>query len=70
MPIDRCICHNISFDEIKRTAEEQGFYRLEEFQQENICSNSCKICGPYVSEVLRTGKTSFIPGSIYHKAEK
>jgi len=70
MSVDRCICHNISFEEIKRVADNRGFYSLEELQSENICSNSCKICGPYVSEVLKTGKTFFTPGSIYHKSER
>jgi bacterioferritin-associated ferredoxin len=70
MSIDRCICHNISFEEIKKVAEIKDFQNLEELREANICSNSCKICGPYISEVLKTGRTSFIPGSIYHKTEK
>jgi len=62
MPVDRCICHNILFTEIKRIADERGFTTLEELQKANISSTSCKLCLPYVKEVLKTGKTSFKPG--------
>jgi len=67
MSVDRCICHAISFDEIKKIADFQGYHSVEELQKENICSNNCKICRPYVSEVLKTGNTSFAPGSIYRQ---
>ena len=63
MPIDRCICHNISFREIKRIAENSGLQSLQELQAENISSKKCKLCLPYVKALLKTGKTSFKPGS-------
>ncbi len=62
MPIDRCICHNISFREIKSIVEKRGFQRIQELQSEKISSTNCKLCQPYVKEMLRTGKTSFKPG--------
>ncbi|MEX0944788.1 MAG: (2Fe-2S)-binding protein [Balneolaceae bacterium] len=62
MPVDRCICHNITFKEIKKIAEEQGLTSLEEIQIEKIASSKCKMCEPYVKEVLKSGKTSFKPG--------
>ncbi len=62
MPVDRCICHNISFRQIKEIAEEKGYHDIQELQAEKISSTNCKLCQPYVKEVLRTGKTSFRPG--------
>ncbi|MCC5940230.1 MAG: (2Fe-2S)-binding protein [Balneolaceae bacterium] len=62
MPVDRCICHNILFKEIKRIADERGFTTLEELQDAKISSTSCQLCLPYVKQVLKTGKTSFRPG--------
>lgn len=68
MPVDRCICHNILFREIKRIADERGITTLEELQVEKISSTSCKLCLPYVREMLKTGQTSFKPG--FHHEEK
>ncbi|MGF1670933.1 MAG: hypothetical protein ACFCU6_10815 [Balneolaceae bacterium] len=70
MAINRCICHDISFAEIKEIAREKNISAIEELQHFNICSKGCMICRPYVAEVLRTGKTSFEPGSVYRKIRK
>ncbi len=63
MPIDRCICHNISFKEIKRIVDDKSLESLQELQAENISSKKCKLCLPYVEALLKTGKTTFKPGS-------
>lgn len=67
MPVDRCICHNISFEEIKMKADNLQISTIEKLQELNICSTGCKICRPYISEMLRTGETSFQPGSLCRK---
>jgi bacterioferritin-associated ferredoxin len=59
MSVDRCICHKISFSEIKKIAEKNGYSTIEELQKANISSTNCKLCQPYVKEMLRSGKTSF-----------
>jgi len=70
MPVDRCICHNLSFEEIKIKADRLQISTIEKLQELNICSTCCKICRPYIAEMLRTGETSFQPGSVYRKSRK
>lgn len=59
MAIDRCICHKITFSEIKKIAEERNFSTIEELQKAKISSTNCKLCEPYVKQMLKTGKTVF-----------
>ncbi len=61
MPVDRCICHQISFSEIKRISEERGLQSVEELRVEKVCSTNCKLCEPYIRKMLETGETSFKP---------
>ncbi len=62
MPIDRCICHDISFIEVKKIADERGYTSIEEVQEAGISSTSCKLCEPYLRAMFKTGETSFTPG--------
>lgn len=62
MPVDRCICHKISFLEIKRIADENGYQSIEEIRKADLACNKCKFCEPYIEELLKTGKTTFKPG--------
>jgi len=62
MPVDQCICHEITFSEIKKIAEEKGYSSVEEIQSAGLSSTSCKMCEPYIRTMLKTGETSFIPG--------
>lgn len=64
MSINRCICHDITFVEIKEIAAGQNLSTIEELRQEKICSTQCKLCEPYIREMLRTGRTSFEPGFV------
>ncbi len=59
MAIDRCICHQRSFEEIKKFAEEHDVKNIEDLQDANVCSTSCQLCVPYVKRMLETGETSF-----------
>jgi bacterioferritin-associated ferredoxin len=67
MPVDRCICHQITFEEIYRIAQERGLRTVEEIQTEKLCSTSCRLCQPYIEEMLRTGRTVFSIGEIPKK---
>lgn len=59
MAIDRCICHKITFSEIKKIAKEREISTIEELQEAKISSTNCKLCKPYVKQMLITGKTVF-----------
>jgi bacterioferritin-associated ferredoxin len=59
MAVNRCICHKISFSDIKKIAKKNSYSTIEELQKANISSTNCKLCKPYVKEMLKTGKTTF-----------
>lgn len=60
MPIvDRCICHQITFEEIKKIAKSKGLSTIEQLQREKISSTNCRLCKPYIERMLETGETSF-----------
>ena len=65
--VEKCICHNRSFEEIKELAEADGLDSVSELQQHNICSGNCGLCIPYVEMMLDTGKISFEPGEPYKR---
>ncbi|PKD45029.1 (2Fe-2S)-binding protein [Rhodohalobacter barkolensis] len=67
MKVDRCICHEISFAEIKRIAREKGIKSLAEIQEKKIACTNCKLCTPYVKLVLETGETEFDRSARYLK---
>lgn len=62
MPINRCICHKITFEELLQIAREKGLKTVEELQREKVGSTQCKLCEPYLKKMLQTGQTSFTPG--------
>lgn len=61
MAVNRCICHQISFSEIKEIASEKNLTTIEELQAEEICSTNCRLCVDYIRQMLKTGETSFEP---------
>lgn len=61
MPVNRCICHQISFSDIKTIADARGLTTVHELKAEKICSTNCRLCEPYIRKLLQTGKTSFQP---------
>lgn len=64
MAVDRCICHQITFKEIKKLAEKENLHSFEEVQFLKISSTKCKLCEPYLREMFKTGKTSFAPKNV------
>ncbi len=64
MPVDRCICHQITFEEIRKAADERGLRTVQEIQAEKLSSTNCRLCLPYIEQMLQTGETSFPPGSV------
>jgi len=67
MAINRCICSNIYFSEIKKIAEEKDLETVGDLQKEGICSQNCQLCVPYIEKMFETGKTEFVYGRINHK---
>jgi bacterioferritin-associated ferredoxin len=61
MAVDRCICHQTRFVDIKRYAETEGITSVEELMERGISSTNCKLCVPYIEQMFKTGETSFDP---------
>ncbi len=67
MKVDRCICHEITFAEIKRIAREKGLTSVKEIEENRIACTNCKLCVPYVELILETGETVFDRSARYRK---
>lgn len=65
--VTKCICHDKSFAEVEKYAQQHGFSSVSELQDDNFCSNSCGLCEPYVEIVLKEGQTEFTPGEPFRK---
>ncbi|PKL76737.1 MAG: (2Fe-2S)-binding protein [Candidatus Melainabacteria bacterium HGW-Melainabacteria-1] len=59
MRIDRCLCFNRSFAELKQIAKAQQLSQLSELQQVVAFGHKCRLCHPYVRRMLQTGETVF-----------
>lgn len=60
MAVTGCVCHDISFEELKEMARELK-YSFDELSKKTNCCTSCGMCEPYVRLMLRTGQTRFDP---------
>ncbi len=59
--IDRCVCHDTSFDDLKSLAQTK---ELDEFMElfedsEADFGRGCGMCRVYVDEMLKSGETNF-----------
>jgi bacterioferritin-associated ferredoxin len=61
--VNRCICHQRTFETLKEMAEEQELESVEELQQQRLCGCGCGLCVPYLRLMFKTGKTAFDPGA-------
>ncbi|MBT4603938.1 MAG: (2Fe-2S)-binding protein [Bacteroidetes Order II. Incertae sedis bacterium] len=59
MAIKSCICSNVSFVELKAIADQKKVKSIYEIQQDRPFGRSCKLCIPYVRQMLKDGRTSF-----------
>ncbi len=57
--ITHCICFNRSFAELKAVAEKYQCLTVEELQKHVDFGLNCKLCVPYVRQMLATGETEF-----------
>lgn len=59
MSVDRCVCHNVEFEDLNEIAKENNIKNLEELQELQDFGMCCQMCIPYVEKMLKTKKTSF-----------
>lgn len=62
--VNRCICSNISFADVKIIAKNKNLTTVDELRLNEVCCRHCELCRPYVEEMLETGETSFSPDLI------
>lgn len=61
MKIDRCVCFDYLFAELKEVAYENNASTLHELQKVVVVGEACEMCVPYIEQMLQTGKTEFEP---------
>jgi len=61
--VNKCVCHNMSFVDVKKYIEVHQIQTVRELQAADICSTKCKMCEPYVELVIKTDEVEFVPGA-------
>ncbi|MEZ6233910.1 MAG: (2Fe-2S)-binding protein [Phycisphaerales bacterium] len=56
--VTRCICHDVTFAELRALADATGD-GLDGLSRRTGCCTGCATCRPYVLLMLRTGQTIF-----------
>lgn len=59
MNIDRCVCYQQKFADLKVVANREGCRSLEALQEHIVFGQNCQLCHPYVRRMLETGDTEF-----------
>lgn len=62
--VTRCVCSYKSFDEIKSIMTSRNMHTLAEVVEQGIAGDSCGMCRPYISNMIKTGEIAFAPGEI------
>ena len=57
--VDRCVCHQITFRELREVAAREGIGLggLDELSRRTGCGTTCTMCRPYIAVMLATGRT-------------
>ena len=58
MPVDRCVCFEVTFERLKAYADRHGC-GLEGLRDAFGCGKGCAMCVPYIERMLETGETAF-----------
>jgi len=61
--VNRCVCHDISFTEVKEYLNVHQVKSVTELQAADICCTKCQMCEPYIDLVIKTGEVEFQPGA-------
>jgi NAD(P)H-nitrite reductase large subunit len=58
-PVDRCVCFDRTFSELKQVAKATGAKSIPALQCYVLFGRKCKMCHPYVNRMLKTGEVQF-----------
>lgn len=70
MKVDRCICFNILFEDLKKIAVDCKISSVKELQKKECFGLGCGMCIPYVHDLLKEtnlGDDKVSTGLIDHK---
>ena len=57
--IDRCLCFEQRFADLKCVAHQTGSKTISELQDHIDFGKNCQLCHPYVKRMLESGETTF-----------
>lgn len=57
--VTKCVCFDITFAEMKSVMKEKNISTIEELKEIKTFAENCKLCIPYIDEMIKTGKTEF-----------
>ena len=57
--VDRCVCFDVRFAELKEVADARGAKSIAALQAFRSFGHRCQLCHPYVRRMLRTGEIVF-----------
>lgn len=57
--IDKCVCGDVSFEDILSIAETNGISDPEDLASIAGAGINCRLCMPYIRRMLMTGETEF-----------
>lgn len=63
--VERCVCRSVTFKTLQEIAKKNEYKSVKEIQVHGLAADGCGLCVPYIREMLKTGKTSFEPGSVF-----
>lgn len=62
--VTRCVCSNKTFEEIQQIMNVKQYASIKEVIDEGVAGDSCGMCRPYLSNMIKTGESAFMPGEI------
>ena len=57
--VDRCVCYNRLFSEMKNIIDRNNLNSIDELKNHILFGLNCSLCIPYVELIFKTGKTEF-----------
>lgn len=57
--VTKCVCNNISFEEMKTIAVRNQIQSMEGLVSVLEVATNCRLCVPFIMKMLETGKTKF-----------
>lgn len=58
MNVDRCVCFNLTFAQLKELARKESL-DFEQLKERTQCCANCSMCEPYIRRMLSTGEVVF-----------